>query len=178
MNLTATSAAVISSAIAIAIIYGVLGRAGRLIDQVVAGRTIPNVFLGPWLAIAFTFSTTSLFSGATAYLYGVQGFLYYLVGNTLGLVLMIVQASRIRGRHERFTYPPIMAERYGKATGVIFTLAMPAIQALYILPLQFTVAAGALKQVAGIDPHTTTIGAASSSVVCAHRAGWISSRAS
>lgn len=122
------------------VMWWLFGLKHDLDAKLVAHRAIPRKFLWTWDAVAFTWGTTYLYTAMFAFLHGIVGVLFFVCGNTSGLLANWSLAKRIPKPHKKYTLPEAMEEQYKDAkTGFLYAFIVMAVQAGYALTLQFVV---------------------------------------
>lgn len=149
----------------VAVLYVLYGLRQGLDALLVANRRIPYQFVGIWMAIAFTWGTTFFFASQLAYQSGLKGVLFFIIGNTGGLVIAMILAMKTHSPSTRYSLAGVMKERYDAKTGMFYALTVIGVQAGYALTLQFIVAAMLLSLVLGVEKQTTILAAASAMIV-------------
>ncbi len=129
--------------------------------RLVASRKIPFAFIGTWMAVAFTWGTTYLYTASLAYSQGIVGWGTFAFGNTLGVVLPYWLAGRITSPEKLYSWPEAMGQWYGWWTVKSSAVFSMLVQVLYALSLQFIVVTLVLTKVIGVDADVAIASSAS-----------------
>ncbi len=129
--------------------------------RLVAKRQIPFEVVGTWMAVAFTWGTTYLYTASLTYSQGIVGFSVFAFGNTLGLILPYWIAGRMRTPEKKYSWPEAMGEWYGWGAGKCSAVFSMLVQVLYALSLQFIVVTLVLTKIVGVSPDVAIASSAS-----------------